>query len=200
MYTHDELIDMVSAANIAGHMEHAGRIVVCDDEELLNTITQELENYKSAIDTAMGEMASNEELFNWYDWIEDALIREYGTDKGLESMWSGLTDVPFDEGETDMLLAEDWFGFPKGTAREDIWHWFDEHHSKGAGYLLNDWYEEQERPNILIGVSGGIVQGVSCNLPDATCKIYDADTEEYTKETDEEFTRLANTPGYKWIY
>lgn len=26
--------------------------------------------------------------------------------------------------------------FPAGTHREDIWHWFDERHSKGVTYLM----------------------------------------------------------------
>lgn len=72
MYSHDELIDIVSAANIAGHMESAGKIAVSDDEELLNFITRYLDLYaekysKDGCDTG-----------NWYDWIEKALLNKYG--------------------------------------------------------------------------------------------------------------------------
>ena len=32
--------------------------------------------------------------------------------------------------------AQDVFGFPHGTHREDIWHWFDERYSRGVAHLL----------------------------------------------------------------
>lgn len=35
-------------------------------------------------------------------------------------------------------LEKDWYMFEKGTSRENIWHWFDERHSKGIAYLLYD--------------------------------------------------------------
>ena len=37
--------------------------------------------------------------------------------------------------------SEDWFVFDKGTEREDIWYWFDEHHSQGVGWLMNEYKE-----------------------------------------------------------
>jgi len=36
-------------------------------------------------------------------------------------------------------IEQDWNGFPAGTHREDIWHWFDENHSKGVGWLMNEY-------------------------------------------------------------
>lgn len=60
-------------------------------------------------------------------------------DIGIEKLWDELTDVPFDESENDLVLSEDWFVFDKGTEREDIWHWFDEHHSNGVGWLMNEY-------------------------------------------------------------
>lgn len=66
---HWELVDIVSAANIAGHMEHAGTICLPDDEELLYEIQREYEKYCAA------DIPDDE---NWYDWIEDALVRDYG--------------------------------------------------------------------------------------------------------------------------
>lgn len=27
----------------------------------------------------------------------------------------------------------------KATEREEIWHWFDEYHSKGVGWLMNEF-------------------------------------------------------------
>lgn len=60
-------------------------------------------------------------------------------DENIEKLWRELTDIPFDENENDLVLSEDWFIFDKGTEREDIWHWFDDHHSKGVGWLMNEY-------------------------------------------------------------
>lgn len=56
-------------------------------------------------------------------------------DEFLEAMWDELEDVPIDE---DECLDADWHGWSKGTHREEIWYWFDEHHSKGVGWLMNE--------------------------------------------------------------
>ena len=61
-----------------------------------------------------------------------SIYRKYD-DELLEEMWEELEDIPFDENE---CIEEDWNGFPKGTFREEIWHWFDEQHSKGVYWLL----------------------------------------------------------------
>lgn len=52
----------------------------------------------------------------------------------VEELWDNLADVPIDP-ETEEL-DEPYYICPKGTDKEDIWHWFDEHHSKGVAYLL----------------------------------------------------------------
>ena len=72
MFYHDEMIDIVSAANISGHMESSGKIAISDDEELLNFITRNLDAYKDQHDNG------GEDTGNWYDWIEAALLKEYG--------------------------------------------------------------------------------------------------------------------------
>lgn len=56
-------------------------------------------------------------------------------DEALEKMWDELEDVPVDENE---CIDIDWHGWNKGTHREEIWHWFDEQHSKGVGWLMNE--------------------------------------------------------------
>ena len=50
-------------------------------------------------------------------------------------MWDELEDVPVDENE---CIDIDWHGWSKGTHREEIWHWFDERHSKGVGWLMSE--------------------------------------------------------------
>lgn len=55
-------------------------------------------------------------------------------DKELERLWAEIEDVPMDP-ETERM-EEPVLSFPAGTHREEIWHWFDERHSKGVAYLL----------------------------------------------------------------
>lgn len=57
-------------------------------------------------------------------------------DTELENLWKFLEDIPMNENEQ---LEEDWFIFPKGTDKEEIWHWFDEQYSKGVSYLLYEF-------------------------------------------------------------
>ena len=57
-------------------------------------------------------------------------------DTELENLWNSLVDVPMNENEQ---LEDDWFIFPKGTDKEEIWHWFDEQYSKGVYYLLYEF-------------------------------------------------------------
>jgi len=64
-------------------------------------------------------------------------------DKELEKLWSEFGDVPMNP-ETE-CMDEEFLGFPAGTHREDIWHWFDERHSKGVVYLLYGLYGRQNR-------------------------------------------------------
>lgn len=83
--------------------------------------------------------------FRWMEIkIQDAepsLQMSFHTqDELLEAMWETLEDVNTDEEE---CIEQNWFIFEKGTSREDIWHWFDRHHSKGVGWLINE-YEPKE--------------------------------------------------------
>lgn len=56
------------------------------------------------------------------------------SDEDLEKQWEELGDVPIDEDECIDIPFRDWL---KGTHREEIWHWFDERHSKEVAYLMN---------------------------------------------------------------
>lgn len=55
-------------------------------------------------------------------------------DSELERLWDEFADVPMDP-ETEKM-EESFLHFPAGTDREEIWHWFDDRHSKGVVYLL----------------------------------------------------------------
>lgn len=56
------------------------------------------------------------------------------SDRKLEKFWEQFEDVPMDP-VTECMEAP-FLDFPAGTHREEIWHWFDERHSKGVAYLL----------------------------------------------------------------
>lgn len=69
------------------------------------------------------------------------------TDIKIEKMFDNLSNIAFNEGEEfcdtwsncdgcNLYLAEDFEIWTKGTARDDIWRWFDNNHSKGIAYLL----------------------------------------------------------------
>lgn len=64
-------------------------------------------------------------------------------DKILEDLWAEFSDVPMNP-ETECMEAP-FLGFPAGTFREDIWHWFDERHSKGVSYLMYGGAEPASR-------------------------------------------------------
>ncbi len=90
------------------------------------------------------EMERGEDMNYCHYSMIDAATTEIDTlaerDAELEKLWAELADVPFDDGDPlkhDMVLAETWRQFKAGTSREDIWHWFDERHSKGVYYLLH---------------------------------------------------------------
>ena len=42
----------------------------------------------------------------------------------IKNLWQDFGDIPM-EPETE-CIEESWHGFPAGTHREKIWHWFEE--------------------------------------------------------------------------
>lgn len=85
---------------------------------------------------------SGEEFEDEYAYYEAYLIERMEPsvstlqerDTELERLWAEFADVPMDP-ETEEM-EEPFLHFPVGTNREEIWHWFDERHSKGVVYLL----------------------------------------------------------------
>lgn len=64
------------------------------------------------------------------------------TDREIEKLWKELEDVPVYENENLELCIDKYFqGWYKGIDLITIWHWFDKKHSKGVGWLMNE-YEE----------------------------------------------------------
>lgn len=61
-------------------------------------------------------------------------------DAEVERLWDALADVPMNP-ETEKIESP-FLHFPAGTDREEIWHWFDEHHSKGVAWLLYETWRQ----------------------------------------------------------
>lgn len=58
----------------------------------------------------------------------------------VEKMWELFEDVPvYEDSSFRLCLAVDWHLWNKGADVEEIWHWFDQHHSKGVGWLMNEY-------------------------------------------------------------
>lgn len=69
------------------------------------------------------------------DYQYDAFMDEdHLTDSEVEELWRSLDDVPMNP-ETERM-EKPFLIFPAHTEREEIWKWFDKHHSKGIAYLL----------------------------------------------------------------
>ena len=61
-------------------------------------------------------------------------LREYGAvPEAMETFWDELGNVPVDD---DGILQESFLWWPKGTDREDIWHWFDDKYPGGVKKLM----------------------------------------------------------------
>ena len=55
-------------------------------------------------------------------------------DRALEELWAIFGDIPIDADSE--RIQESFIGYPAGTHREEIWHWFDAMYSKGLAYLM----------------------------------------------------------------
>lgn len=63
------------------------------------------------------------------------------TDIEIEKLWEELKDVLFIEDlKSDdscrLVLTSDWKKWNKGTTRDSIWRWFNQHYSKGLEGLV----------------------------------------------------------------
>lgn len=65
-------------------------------------------------------------------------------DAEVEKLWDELEDATMVEAKTffpetgsdTLVLNSNFHFFPAGTSQEDLWHWFNENHSKGLSFLV----------------------------------------------------------------
>lgn len=83
----------------------------------------------------MGSITSDMTALNagvLFDRVLNGRLTPAEKDKVLEQLWECFGDVTVD---TDDNIDVDFLVWEKGTDRFDIWHWFDEEHSKGVAVL-----------------------------------------------------------------
>lgn len=54
-------------------------------------------------------------------------------EKEIERLWELMGEVPVNN---DDEIEEDFLGFPEGTHKEEVWHWFDEAYPAGVCRLI----------------------------------------------------------------
>lgn len=166
-------IDVKSKTLYIGEEDSSGAVYKYDKiEDLTEQIKNYLENYYTKEIETNGELFKTAEDVDlicsflkeqsdteWIDLEKLKILQDKGIvipgdrpsdlmnklDHLLEKIWNGLEDIPFYERDGEQYIEEDYLDFEEGTSREDIWHWFDERHSKGVHFLL---YEYETNNNI----------------------------------------------------
>lgn len=166
-------IDVKSKTLYIGEEDSSGAVYGYDKiEDLTEQIKNYLENYYTKEIEVNGELFKISEYVELiYDFLKEQSDTEWIDleklkvlqDKGLvipgdrptdlmnkldhllEKIWDGLEDIPFYERDGEQYIEEDYLDFEEGTSREDIWHWFDERHSKGVHFLLYEYETGKEK-------------------------------------------------------
>lgn len=60
-------------------------------------------------------------------------------DKNVEASWKEFQNVLVDRNGN---LKAAWYAFSKGTNKNEVYGWFDRHHSKGLSYLMEEMKKE----------------------------------------------------------
>lgn len=60
-------------------------------------------------------------------------------DKNVEALWIEFQDVPVDRNGN---LRTAWKAYLKGTNKNEVYGWFNRHHSKGLSYLMEEVKKE----------------------------------------------------------
>lgn len=60
-------------------------------------------------------------------------------DKNIETLWKEFQSVSIDRNGN---LKAAWYAFPKGTGKNDVYNWFNRHHSRRLAYLMEEVKKE----------------------------------------------------------
>lgn len=77
----------------------------------------------------MNITTENEELETPEPTLQDTI------DKNVEVLWKEFQSVPVDRNGN---FKTTWYAFPKGTNKNEVYRWFERHHSKGLSYLMEE--------------------------------------------------------------
>lgn len=102
------------------------------EDDVVGLVFNTLEEFRE--DGAFDDEYAYYEAYLTERWSASNMDTLQTRDAKLEQLWGEFTDVPMNP-ETEEM-EEPFLHFPVGTNREEIWHWFDERHSKGVVYLL----------------------------------------------------------------
>lgn len=79
-----------------------------------------------------------EKVYAESKWITNQF--SHAQDIMVERLWRECEDIAFIENaDGELVLDQPWRGFPVGEFTQDDWfHWVDEHHSKGVGWVYEN--------------------------------------------------------------
>ncbi len=132
--------------DVSEHFE--GISITVDDDDFINVYLEysfQTDSYKLLVNyinySGYGDGYSDFECkVVDIDKVTDKRIRAQlaeNMDDLIEDVWVDLEDVPLDENEK---LCEGCFIWEIGADKnEDVWPWFDKHHSKGVAWLVNEF-------------------------------------------------------------
>jgi len=136
-------------ANCFFHEETDGTIICLDCEDLR-------EHYEEALEMILEKETAEER------------------DRYLESLWLESSDVPLNPNTE--CIEEPYLCFSIGTHREEIWRWFDKHHSKGVAYLLYE-LSHRTRPT-----ESALTQFIREEVPCRLSEIFELSDEQMTDD------------------
>lgn len=70
---------------------------------------------------------------------EKELTLQDTIDKNIETLWKEFQNVPIDRNGN---LKVAWKSYPKSTNKNEVYGWFNRHHSKGLAYLMEEVKKE----------------------------------------------------------
>lgn len=75
----------------------------------------------------------------WSESMKKEPTLQNTIDKNVEALWKEFESVPVDRNGN---LRAAWYAFPKGTNKNNVYDWFNRHHSKGLSYLMEEVKKE----------------------------------------------------------